>query len=153
VDRKARLLMKLINLYPPYVAAGVSVRWPKDDPYVIESRLRLRFWNRNLFGTHFGGSLYAMCDPFFVFLLVHHLGPEYVVWDKAAAIQFKRPGRGLVRAFFRVTPEEVAAIRARADAGEKVEPVYTAEIRDEAGDVVASVEKRLWVKRKERRTA
>ncbi len=145
--------MALVNLYPPYLAANVRVRRPKGDPWAIETRMRLRFFNRNLFGTHFGGSLYSMCDPFFLFLLVEHLGPDYVVWDKAASIQFRKPGRGLVTALFRVTPEEVAAIRAKADAGEKVEPLFTAEVRDETGDVVAAVEKRLWVRRKETKTA
>jgi len=140
--------MALVNLYPPYVAAGIRVRHPGGDPWALESRMRLRFYNRNLFGTHFGGSLYAMCDPFFLFLLFRHLGRDYIVWDKAASIAFKKPGRGLVKAVFRVTPEEVAAIRAKADAGEKVEPLYTTEVRDEAGEIVAVVEKRLWVKRK-----
>ena len=148
---KQRLLMALINVYPPYVAAGIRARTP--DEWSIESRMRLRFYNRNLFGTHFGGSLYAMCDPFFVFLLVKHLGPDYLVWDKAAAVRFRKPGKGLVRALFRVTPEEVAGIRAKADAGEKVEPVYLVEVKDEAGEVVAVVEKTLWVKRKEPRPA
>lgn len=149
MTRAQRILMALVNIYPPYVAAGIRVRRPKDDPHALESRMRLHFYNRNLFGTHFGGSLYAMCDPFFVFLLVEQLGPDYIVWDKAAAIQFKRPGRGLVKALFRIPLEETAAIRARADAGEKVEPVFTTEVRDEAGEVVAIVEKRLWVKKKE----
>lgn len=149
MTRKQRLLLSIVNLYPPYVAAGIRVRRPEGDPWALESRMRLRFYNRNLFGTHFGGSLYAMCDPFFVFLLVQHLGSDYLVWDKAASIAFKKPGRGLVKALFRVTPEEVAAIRERADRGEKVEPLFTAEVRDGEGDVVAVVEKRLWVKRKE----
>ncbi len=150
---KQRFLMAIVNLYPPYVAAGIRVRRPGGDPWALESRMRLRFYNRNLFGTHFGGSLYAMCDPFFVFLLVQHLGPEYLVWDKAATIAFKRPGRGLVTATFRVTPDEIAAIRAKADAGEKVEPLYTAEIRDEAGEVVATVEKRLWIRKRAEKSA
>ncbi len=145
---KQRILMSLINVYPPYLAAGIRIRRPKGDPHALESRMRLHFYNRNLFGTHFGGSLYAMCDPFFVFLLVEHLGPGYLVWDKAAAIRFRKPGRGLVTALFRITPEEVTSIRAKADAGEKVEPVFVAEVKDEAGDVVATVEKTLWVRRK-----
>jgi acyl-coenzyme A thioesterase PaaI-like protein len=110
--------------------------------------MSLRFYNRNLFGTHFGGSLYSMCDPHFVFILIRHLGSGYVVWDKAASIDFVRPGRGTVTALFRIPPEEIEAIRVRADAGEKVEPLLTANVVDAGGELVARVQKRLYVRKK-----
>lgn len=146
-DFGRRLLMRMVNLYPPYLAAGVRMRRPKDEPDTIVVTMKLRPWNRNLFGTHFGGSLYSMCDPWFVFLFVDGLGPGYSVWDKAATIEFLKPGRGTVTARFRVGPEEIAAVRARADAGEKVEPVLSAEILAEDGVVVARVEKRLSIRK------
>jgi acyl-coenzyme A thioesterase PaaI-like protein len=123
----------------------VSIR--ATDEHTIEVRMPLRWYNRNIVGTHFGGSLYAMCDPFFMLILMRHLGRGYVVWDKAATVRFKRPGRGVVRATFRVPPAEVAAIRARADAEPKVEPQFTAQVVAEDGTVVAEVEKLLDVRR------
>lgn len=148
-DRAQRFLMRIINLYPPYFGAGIRVVRREGDAHTIVVRMRLSFYNRNLFGTHFGGSLYSMCDPFFVFVLVRNLGPGYLVWDKAAAIEFLRPGRGTVTARFHVPPERVAEIREQADRGEKVEPVFVAEIVNEAGEAVARVTKRLWVRKKE----
>ncbi|HSG40900.1 MAG TPA: DUF4442 domain-containing protein, partial [Thermoanaerobaculia bacterium] len=106
-------------------------------------------WNRNYVNTHFGGSLYSMCDPFFMLMLMDALGRGYIVWDKAATIRFRRPGKGTVSARFHIPPERVEEIRAAADANGKVEPVFTVEVTDEKGEVVAEVEKLLYVRRKD----
>jgi acyl-coenzyme A thioesterase PaaI-like protein len=149
-DLRTRFLRRAINLYPPYVGAGIRVSYPKGDLHTIVVRLGLHWWNKNLFGTQFGGSLYSMCDPLFVFILGANLGPGYVVWDKAASIEFLRPGRGAVTATFHIPPERVDEIRAAADRGEKVEPVFTAEIVAEKDvELVARVTKRLWVRKKD----
>lgn len=145
---RERLLFRVINIYPPYVGAGVKVVHGRGDDRTIRVEMRLRPWNRNLFGTHFGGSLYSMCDPWFVFLLVRHLGDGYLVWDKAAAIEFLKPGRGRVSATFHVSPEQVEEIRAAADRDGKTEPVLTVEVVGEGGEVVARVRKTLWVRKK-----
>jgi acyl-coenzyme A thioesterase PaaI-like protein len=144
-----RWLIRLLNLYPPYLGAGVRVK-ASPDLRTFEVRMRLRWWNRNYVGTHFGGSLYTMCDPFFMLILLEALGSGYVVWDKAATIRFRRPGRGLVKATFHIPQERIDEIRAAADAGGKVEPVFTVEVVDGEGKVVAEVEKLLYVRKKDR---
>jgi hypothetical protein len=144
---RRRLLPLMFSLYPPYVGAGVRVRAAARGGSALEARMRLRFWNRNLVGTHFGGSLYSLCDPFFMVILRQKLGPGYIVWDKWASIRFRRPGRGTVSAVFDVSDAEVAEIRERADRGEIVEPRFQVEVTDEAGQVVAVVEKLLYVRR------
>jgi hypothetical protein len=143
-----RWLFRLLSLYPPYLGAGVRVR-ASPDLHTFEVRMRLRWWNRNFVGTHFGGSLYMMCDPFFMLILIQALGRDYVVWDKAATIRFRRPGRGTVRATFHIPPERVAEIRAAADVQGKVEPTFRVDVVDERGEVVAEVEKLLYVRRKD----
>ena len=142
-------LLRLFNVYPPYLGVGVRVK-ASPDLHTFEVRMKLRFWNRNYVGTHFGGSLYTMCDPFFMLILMNALGRDYIVWDKEATIRFRRPGRGTVRATFHIPPERVAEIKAAADAQRKVEPVFKADILDDKGEVVAEVEKLLYVRRKER---
>lgn len=144
-----RLQLRLVNLFPPFLGAGIRVR--RTDPRTFEVRMKLHWWNKNYVGTHFGGSLYTMCDPFFMLLLMEGLGRGYIVWDKRAAIRFLKPGRGTVRARFRIPEERVEEIRRRADAGEKVEPTFTVEVMDEEGEPVARVEKLLYVRRKDRR--
>lgn len=145
---RQRLMMRFVNLYPPYVGAGIRVRQPKDDAHRVVVRMGLHWWNRNLFGTQFGGSLYAMCDPIFLFIVSRNLGPAYQVWDKAARIEFLKPGRGRVTATFVVPPERIEEIRGAADRGEKVEPVFAVDVVGDDGALVARVTKRLWVKKK-----
>ena len=131
--------------YPPFIAAGIRV--PVCDPAggVYKAHMRLSFYNRNALGTHFGGSLYSMCDPFYALILVEQLGRGYEVWDKAAAIEFLRPGRGKVSAIFEIPPEKVEEIRSAAESGDVVEPVFVAEVTDEYGSVVARVTKTIHV--------
>lgn len=139
---------KLINFYPPFMGAGIRVVHTAPDYRTVRVEMRLRWFNRNAVGTHFGGSLYAMCDPFFMLLMMHHMGNQYLIWDKAANIQFIRPGRGTVHADFHLPAEIVEGIRVRADRGEKVEPIFTVDVMDEEDQVVARVEKVLYVRKK-----
>ncbi len=149
--RWRRLGFKLrVNLYPPYLGAGVRLTHVAEDFRAIEVRMALHPWNRNYVGTHFGGSLFAMADPFFMIMLIELLGPGYVVWDKAGTIRFRRPGRGTVYARFEIPPERVEAIRRAVESDGKAEPTFTASITDEHGEVVAEVEKLLSVRERER---
>jgi hypothetical protein len=144
-QRRTSVLLRMLSLWPPYLGAGIRVR-TSADLRTFAVRMKLRWWNRNYVNTHFGGSLYSMCDPFFMLILVQALGRGYVVWDKAATIRFRRPGKGTVRATFHIPQERVEEIRAAADRGEKVEPVFTVAVLDEQGEVVAEVEKLLYVR-------
>ena len=141
-----RFRERLINLYPPFLRAGIRSR--RIDAYTTRVEMKLTALNRNILGTHFGGSLYAMCDPWFVLILMRALGPDYIVWDKSASIQFLQPGRGKVTATFHIPLERVNEIREQADSGKKTEPVFTVHVVDEKNKVVARVEKLLYVRRK-----
>ena len=75
--RRRRRTMRLLSLYPPYLGAGVRVTRVSDDLRTFEVEMKLRFYNRNYVGTHFGGSLYSMCDPFYMLILLEALGRDY----------------------------------------------------------------------------
>src|SRR5947209_1560526 len=137
----ASKLKKRLGMYAPYLGAGVRVTYISDDFLTAHVEMPLRFYNRNYVGTHFGGSLYSMCDPFFMLMLINILGPEYIVWDKSAAIRFKRPGKGTVKAVFKISAERVAEIKAAADSVGKVEPLFQVLVTDAGGQVVAEVDK------------
>ena len=151
---RQRLILRLVNFFPPFLGAGIRVK--RTDPRTFEVRMKLHWWNQNYVGTHFGGSLYTMCDPFYMLLLMEALGRGYIVWDKRASIRFLKPGRGTVRARFHIPEERVEEIRREVDAGggdsrNKVEPTFTVDVVDEDGEAVARVEKLLYVRRKEGR--
>ena len=141
-----RLRERLINFYPPLLGAGIRSR--TIDELTIHVEMKLTALNRNIVGVHFGGSLYAMCDPWFMLIMMRALGPDYLVWDKAASIKFVSPGRGTVKAVFQIPQERVNEIRAAADRGEKIEPTFSVDVLGEQGQVIAHVEKLLYVRKK-----
>ena len=143
------LLRFFINLYPPYIGAGVRIASIAPDWSEMVVDLKLRLYNRNYVGTHYGGNLFTMTDPFYMLMLMHRLGPRYRVWDQKAEITYLKPGRGRVRATMGVTEEQLQAIVAATDNGAKHLPRFMVEIIDEEGDVVATVDKTLYVRRRQ----
>ena len=139
-------MLRLINIWPPILGAGIRVRWHSARSVDVE--MKLRSWNRNYVGTHYGGSLYSMTDPFYMLMLMENLGRGYIVWDKAASIRFRKPGKGKVRAEFRLSDAQLDEIRDKLTTQEKHEPTFLVEVKDEAGDVVAEVQKVLHIRRK-----
>lgn len=138
-------MIRNLSLYPPYIGAGVRAQAQLDrNRYVV--RMPLRWFNRNIFGSHFGGSLFSMCDPFFALVVQEKLGDDYEVWMKHACIDYLRPGRGTVSGIFQVDEERLAAIRHAVDTHGRDNPEFEVEIRDEAGHVVVRVHQRLHVR-------
>ncbi|RXZ45655.1 DUF4442 domain-containing protein [Crenobacter cavernae] len=143
-----RIMKFGINLWPPFIGAGIRVRRIAPDWGEIDVALRLGLTNRNYVGVHFGGSLYAMTDPFFMLMLMHRLGRPYFVWDSAGRIEYLKPARGTVVARFSLDDAFVARLIDDAAAGDKVLPELAVDIVDDAGDVVARVHKTLYVRLK-----
>jgi acyl-coenzyme A thioesterase PaaI-like protein len=141
------ILRRGINLWPPFLGAGVSVTRVSADYREVDVTLKLGLLNRNYFGTQFGGSMFAMADPFFALMMLQNLGPGYVVWDKAASIRYRKPGRGDVFAHFRLSAAAIARARTATAHGARHEPTFRVQIVDRAGDVVAEVEKTLFIRR------
>ena len=141
-------LIKKINMYPPYLGMGVSVRSFRDDFTRFEVELRARWYNRNLFGTHFGGSLYSMSDPFFVFIITMNLGSGYIVWDKSATIDFLKPAKGTILGIFEISRDRLAEIRAEVDELGKSTYHFEADLVDQTGQAVARIRKEVYVRSK-----
>lgn len=145
-----RLLRHLFNVWPPFLLSGIHVTQLGADWRSASVELRMRPWNRNYVGTHFGGSLFAMTDPFWMILVMRSLGPDYVVWDKAGEIEFVKPGRGTVRCCFEVTDALLEELRAGAADGSKLLRWMECPVVDASGDLVARVRKQLYVRLKPR---
>jgi len=141
-----------MNLWPPFLGAGIRIKKLTPDWREIDVEMKLRRWNANYVGTHYGGSLYSMTDPFFMVMLIENLGSNYIVWDKSATIRFRKPGRGAVFAKFRLTDNEIEEIKRGLENQEKIERVFAVEVKDESGSVIAEVEKLLHIRKKEHRS-
>lgn len=143
---KPRTFRRFMRLFPAIRHTGVRVDAISDDWRIWDVRLPMNLKTRNYVGTHFGGSLYSAADPHHMLAWMHILGPDYIVWDKAASIRFLKPGRGTLRARIEIPAEEIDAVRAAAAQG-KHDRTYTLDWIDEAGDVVAHVEKVVHFRR------
>ncbi|WP_431041089.1 DUF4442 domain-containing protein [Streptomyces sp. P1-3] len=141
-------LRRGMNLWPPFLFSGVRVVHMAEDWSSARVRLRMHRFNRNYVGTHFGGSLFAMGDPFWMLLAMNSLGRDYIVWDKAGEIDFVAPGRGDVFADFTLTEERLREIREATADGGKALPWFENEVVAADGTVVARVRKQLYVRRK-----
>src|SRR5208283_5053433 len=147
--KDSRALRRWINFWPPFLGAGIRVQHIAPDMKAVDVEMRMRFWNANYVGTHFGGSLFAMTDAFYMLMLMANLGRDYIVWDKAASIRYRKPGKGPVRAEFRLSDGQIEDIREKLKTLPKYEPVFSVDVKDAAGVVIAEVEKVLHVRKKQ----
>ena len=137
------------NFWPPFRGAGIRIQRVSNDYREVDVVMKSRWWNRNYEGTHFGGSLYSMTDPFYMFMLIEIMGPEFIVWDKAASIRFRKPGHGKMRCHFRLTEEQITGFRNELKTLEKIEPTLFVNVLNDKNEVVAEVEKLLYIRRKD----
>lgn len=142
-------LRRAVNLWPPFLGAGIRVKHVAPDMKSIDVEMKLRWWNANYVGTHFGGSLFALTDAFYMLMLMANLGRDYIVWDKAAAIRYRKPGRGTVRAEFRLTDARLDEIREKLQTLPKYEPTFKVDVKDAQGTLIAEVEKLIHVRKKQ----
>lgn len=136
-----------------YRGTGGRLKYIAEDWSEARLELPLSWRTRNYVGTIFGGSIYSAVDPIYMLMLIHRLGPDFIVWDKAASIQFKKPGKETLRAQFVVNDQELAAIRAALETQRSVDRTYTIELKDGAGNICATVEKVIYIRRREQKPA
>ena len=146
---RTKLMRWGFNLMPAYRGTGARVTYIADDYREVHVALPLTWRTRNYVGTIYGGSMYGAVDGVHLVMLIKHLGSDYVVWDKAASIRFRKPGRTTLYANFRLPPEELDVIRASLAAGGSTDRVYRVELTDRAGTVYAEVEKTIHIHRRE----
>lgn len=139
------LLRLGLNWFPAYRATGARLIHVSDDLRRIVVRLPLKRATKNGAGTLFGGSLYSATDPIYALLLAANLGPDYIVWDKSAAIRYRRPGREALTAVFEVDEDEIEAVRQAVLATGSCDRSYRTTFCDREGLVHVEVEKTVYV--------
>ena len=146
---KPQSLKRLLNLYPPYLGAGIRIEHISDDWKELHVGMALRWYNRNAVNTHFGGSLYSMIDPHLMLMLMQLLGRDYVIWDKAAEIEFKKASKRRVKSIITITDDDLHSIQRNTAERARHFPVFWVDIKDDTDELVARVKKTLYVKRKQ----
>lgn len=145
---KLHKLIKLMKFWPPLLGAGIKVEYVNDNMTKVVSSLTLRWYNRNLYKSHYGGSLFSMTDPFYVFIVGNYLGKNYFAVDKEASIKFIKPGTGKVTSSFEVDKKKLEQIKKEVDENSKGVFDFNCIIIDSNKEVVAEVSKKIYVKKK-----
>lgn len=148
--KKAWVMKLLLNIWPPMLFAGIRIKVLNSDYSYARVELRLKSWNKNAVGTHFGGSLYSMTDPFYMLMFKARLGNQYYVWDKSADIDYLKPGKGVITAEFAITDAMMAEVKQQTESGEKYLPSFPVYLKDQQGDLVAVVNRTMYIRRKKR---
>ena len=144
------LLKLLANIWPPFRGAGIKVLYFTKDRRELKVMLKNSFFTKNYVGTQFGGSIFAMTDPFYMLIIIEYLGRDYIVWDKSATIDFKRPGQSALYATFSIADEVLRDIKKNADENEKYLVTLPIDVLDESEKVVARVHKTLYIRKKDK---
>jgi hypothetical protein len=143
---QTRLMRLFFHIHPAYHGTGGHLLFIAADWSEIRLEIPLNWRTRNYVGTIFGGSIYGATDPMFMIMLIKRLGPEFIVWDKAATIQFLKPGKSSLYAKFIVPDVEVVFIKDELKTRYNLERVYPLEITDAEGVVCARVEKKIYIR-------
>ena len=145
---KTRMMRWGFNFFPVYRRTGARITYISADWHEVHIKLPLNWKTKNYVGTIYGGSMYGAVDPIYMVMFIKLLGPQYIVWDKAASIQFKNPGRSTLYAKFKIEDQELAAIREELQTKDKLDRVYRVELADKEGTICALVEKTIHFKKK-----
>ncbi|TWX54589.1 DUF4442 domain-containing protein [Colwellia hornerae] len=148
--RRAWLLKLLLNIWPPFLFTGIKVTELSSDFRQAKVSLKMRAWNKNVLGTHFGGSLFSMTDPFYVLMILARLDNQYYVWDKSADIDFIKPGVGEVTAEFYVSDDFINEIIENTRHGEKYQPTVNVYVKNNNGELVTKLNRRLYIRQKKK---
>ncbi len=144
-------IKRLLNLYPPYLGAGIKVEFVRDDWKEMHVSMKLKWYNRNIVGTHFGGSLYSMIDPHLMLMLMNLLGDDYIIWDKSAEIEFIKATKNKVISKMRITDDDIREIKINVEKNKKYLADFIVEIKDEEGSLIAKAKKIIYVRKKKNR--
>jgi len=145
---ESRLARWKFNFFPAYRGTGGRVVYIADDFHEVRVKVPLSWRTRNYVGTIYGGSMYGAIDPIYMLMLIKILGPGYIVWDKAAKIRFKRPGKETLYVEFNLSDGEIDEIKRLTETQNSVDRVYHLELKDAGGKVHAVVEKALYISKR-----
>ena len=147
---QSRRFRWFFNFFPAYRGTGGRVTYIADDFHEVRVKLPLNWRTRNYVGTIYGGSIYASIDPIYMLMLIKILGPDYIVWDKAAKIRFRKPGKETLFTEFHLSGDEITEIKRLTETETSIDRVYNLELRDKNGVVHAEIEKTIYIRKKRR---
>ena len=140
-----------LNMWPPFRGAGIRIDELSKDYSQCKVSLKFRWWNKNANRTQFGGSMFSMTDPIYPLMFMGILGKEYIVWDKAAEIEYIAPGTKSLHAEFNLSQAQISEIKSATADGDKILPQFVVSVKDVKGKEVAKIKRTLYIRKKKSR--
>ena len=150
IFRKDQVFKFGFNWSPMYRRTVARITEVSRDLHTAKIKISLNYKNRNYVGSIFGGSLFSATDPICMIQLIHILGDDYIVWDKAATIKYKKPARENAYAIFHFSKNEIEEIQNQVAENGKTDWVKKLNITDKTEKkVFCEVEKVIYIASKE----
>ncbi|APX98995.1 DUF4442 domain-containing protein [Lacinutrix venerupis] len=132
------------NWSPMYKRSTAKLIQVSDNLQYVKIRLKPSWKNRNYAGSIFGGSMLSATDPIYMIQLIQILGDDFVVWDKAASIKYKRPAKETIYAEFIFLDEEIEAIKSEIKLKNEVNITKKLTLKNTDNIVFAEIEKTMY---------
>jgi acyl-coenzyme A thioesterase PaaI-like protein len=141
-------MRRMLNIWPPFLFSGIRILEISKDFRHAKVQLKKKVLTSNYVGTLFGGSLFAMTDPFYMVMVLKNLGKDYIVWDKRSEIEYVSPGKSSVVAEFHIWDEDLDEIKREVATNGKYLKWFEVDIKSADGKVVAIVKKQIYIRMK-----
>ncbi len=142
---RARAMRLGFNLHPAFRSSGGRVQYISPDLSQVRISLRLTRRTRNIVGSLYGGSLFAITDGPHAAMLLARMERDIIVWDKSAAIRFRRPAYTTLYADFHISQQDIDDICEDLDKEHETSRRFTIEIKDAEGTVYTVVERMVYI--------
>ena len=146
MTEKPDRMRRMMNLWPPLLFSGIKMTSVSQDWSRSRIVLNLRWWNANMHGAAFGGTLFSMTDVLFGTLIARRLGTKYEAWTRTGTFQFLKPGRSGAYMDVELTPELIDWITTTVDEDGYCNVPYTSVIYNKDGSVVGIGQQDLHVR-------
>ncbi len=145
---KTKRLRWAFNFFPVYRGTGGRVQYIRHDYRAITVRIPLSWRTRNYVGTIYGGSMFGATDPMYMLMLMENLGNDYVVWDKAGSIRFRRPAKDTLFAHFEIDQTLLDSIKEEVAINQETNREFKIYLKDQNGKVYADITRTVYIANK-----
>ncbi len=145
-----RVLKWGMRFYPPLFFQRIWVKNFDKDFTGAEVKIFRSILNINYNRSIFGGTIYSAADPFYAVLFYQSLlrrGYKVLVWQKAAEIDYIKPGMTTLSFKIRIKEEDIQEACTTLDANEKFVKSYPLEITDKYGELCAKVQNVIYIRK------
>lgn len=142
---KTKRLRWAFNIFPVYRGTGGRVKYIRHDYRAITVCIPLNWRTRNYVGTIYGGSMFGATDPMYMLMLMENLGKDYVVWDKAGSIRFRRPAKETLYAHFEIDQALLDDIKTEVALQQETNREFEIQLKDHTGKVYAHITRTVYI--------